>query len=48
MFRTDVAVLDIFPSNSDDAFFEKDFIFNMETMEFYTSVGVSGSSIRTA
>ena len=47
MFRTDVAVLDIFPSNL-DPFFEKDFIFNRETMEFYTSVGVSGSSIRTA
>ena len=51
MVRTDVAVLDIwqvFPSNSNDPFFEKDFIFNRETMKTYTSFGVSGSSIRTA
>lgn len=51
MFRTDVEVLDIcqvFPSNSDGSFFEKDFILNRETMETYTSVGVFGRCIRTS
>ena len=45
MIRTDVTVLDIwqvFPStvNSDDPFFEKDFILNRETMKTYNSFGV--------
>ena len=49
MIRTYVTVLDIFCKfsllNSDDLFFEKDFILNRETMK---TLLVSETSIRTA